>query len=170
MIDINWSGKVFPFADWRDWIVFPFSLLREGTHHLQLPFRSVRLALAWCCILVSACLALGQWAGLSGRRLRPAAGTLLPTELWLYLYFGLSYVLWAIFYGDYRYFIAAEMLTPVVVVLTVGQLSPRRAVQAGIVAVAALGMVTFRIRGIVGPRDVEDRHLLRRNRPAPYDQ
>jgi hypothetical protein len=152
MIDINWSGQVFPFADWRDWIVFPFSLIREGTHHLQLSFRSVRLALAWCCILASACLALssGLWTGLSGRRLRPVAGTLLPSELWLYLYFGLSYVFWAKFYGDYRYFIPAEMLTPVIVVLTIGQFSPRRAVQAGIVAVAALGMVTFESVGSWG--------------------
>ena len=152
MIDINWSAQAFPFADWRDWIVFPFSLIREGTHHLQLSFRSVRLALAWCCILVSACLALSSvpWTGLSGRRLRPVAGTLLPSELWLYLYFGLSYVFWAKFYGDYRYFIPSEMLTPVIVVLTIGQLSPRRAVQAGIVAVAALGMVHFESVGSWG--------------------
>jgi hypothetical protein len=151
MIAINWSAQAFPFADWRDWIVFPFSLIREGTHHLQLPFRSVRLALAWCCILVTACLALGQWAtGLSGRRLRPVAGTLLPTELWFYLYFGLSYVFWAIYFGDYRYFIPAELLTPVIVVLTIGQLSPRRVVQAGIVAVATLGMVHFESAGSWG--------------------
>ena len=151
MIAINWSAQAFPFADWRDWIVFPFSLIREGTHHLQLPFRSVRLALAWCCILVTACLALGQWAtGLSGRRLRPVAGTLLPTELWFYLYFGLSYVFWAIYFGDYRYFIPAELLTPVIVVLTIGQLSPRRVVQAEIVAVATLGMVHFESAGSWG--------------------
>ncbi len=152
MINVNWSAQIFPFANWWDWIVFPFSLLREGTHHLQLSFRSVRLALAWCCILVSACLALssGQWAGLSGRRWRPVIGILLPSEAWLYLYFGLSYVAWAKFFGDYRYFIPAEMLTPVVVVLTIGQLSPRRAVQAGIVAVAALGMLTFESTGSWG--------------------
>ena len=145
MIPFNWSAQGFPFTGLRDWMVFPFSLMREGIHHLQLPFRSVRLALAWCCIVASACLALSSspWAGLPGRRLRPVGGALLPGQLWLYLYFALSYVVWANFFGDYRYFIPAEMLTPAVVVLTIGQLSSRRAIQAGLVAAAALGMVHF---------------------------
>ena len=145
MIRMNWSDPTLAFTDWRGWIVFPFSLLREGTHHLQIPFRSVRLAIAWCCIVACVCLALSShpWAGWFGRRLRPVAGTLLPIELWFYLYFVLSYVIWSSVFGDYRYFLTGEMLTPVVVVITVGRISSPRAVQAGIIAVAAVGMVTF---------------------------
>ena len=56
MIRMNWSDPSFAFTDWRGWIVFPFSLLRWGTHHLQIAIRSVRLAMAWCCILAAVCL------------------------------------------------------------------------------------------------------------------
>ena len=161
MINVNWSAQIFPFANWWDWIVFPFSLLREGTHHLQLSFRSVRLALAWCCILVSACLALssGQWAGLSGRRWRPVIGILLPSEAWLYLYFGLSYVAWAKFFGDYRVLHSCGNADPggrcpdhrTVVTSSRGSGRNRRC--------GRTGHADFRIHRIVGARSVQDSHV-----------
>ena len=146
MVPVTWFDSTYQFKTWSAILLFPFSLIHEGAHHLQFPFHSLGVPLAICCLLLS--LFLGIVAHLrtapSGRHAAiPTPLELLPAEWWLLLYFGFSYLVWAKTFGDYRYFLSSEVLAPAIVVITICQIAPWRTVRFGAVLVAALALVTF---------------------------
>ena len=142
---VTWFNSTFRFETLPGTLLFPFSLIHDGVHHLQISFRSLGLPLAFCCLLLSVLLGLASYLriGPPGRRAsRPASLRLLPAECWLLLYFGLTYVVWAKSFGDYRYFLYSEVLVPAIIVVTVCQVTRPPLVRLATILVAGLVLLT----------------------------
>jgi hypothetical protein len=148
MVPMNWADRRYAFRDWSSLFAFPFSIIRTGAHHNQLPFRSVTLASAWCCVLASTVAGvIAHRASISRHSMSQKVARKLPLgEQWLILYFGLSYLVWANVFGAYRYFIPSEVLAPVIITVTICQFISSPAIRAFGVASAAVVMVVFSSR------------------------
>ncbi|MBV8457544.1 MAG: hypothetical protein JO122_13125, partial [Acetobacteraceae bacterium] len=142
----SWFNSGFTFTRWTQWLTFPFSLLHEGQHHLQIPFRSIRLAVASCCLISSTILDAVLWWRYRDRQGAVPGnivGRLSPAQHWMLLYFGLSYLVWAKVFGDYRYFLTSEIFCPVVIVIPICQITQVRAARVTVVALMTIAMAMF---------------------------
>lgn len=112
--------RFVPTHFWRE-VFYPILFTEDWSVADDLPYRDIRVALAYVSVIVAAIL----WA--FGRRSKDPL--IAPRAAWvLFAFAAVSYLVWLKVFAIYRYILVLEMLSPILIAAAVGLLPlPRRA-------------------------------------------
>ncbi len=120
ILDASYRDERFLPHGFFEALVYPFVFAWDGMRVNDVPFRDIKIALAYAIVPV-----MVVWALLSRRALTQSMQLLFATAL-------VSYVVWVSVFGIYRYVLTLEMLAPLLIALalTLWPLSERQCVGA----------------------------------------
>jgi hypothetical protein len=126
ILDASYRDQRFLPRSFIEALVYPFVFSYDGMRVNDVPFRDVKIAIAYAIVPLSV-----AWALLRRRALTQPMRLLFAMAL-------VSYVLWASMFGVYRYVLTLEMLAPLLVALGLALVLGER---ARIAALAVFGCV-----------------------------
>ncbi len=122
--DRNFQDLRFLPKDIYQTLFYPFYFAQEQTLVAEVKFRDIRVALAYIFILALFGFLAYRWFSKSS----PSPNRIIEPEILFFLvsFYVTAYLLWLKLFSIYRYLIVIELLTPVLLVLIVAYIYPRK--------------------------------------------
>ncbi|WP_422661993.1 hypothetical protein [Pannus brasiliensis] len=140
--DYSFSGIKYLPKDLWQWLFYPLYFVRRQTLVSEVPFQDSRLAIAYLLSVIVIGVMLYRYI-----TKRPTDNDLVrvPVLQFLLPFSVTAYLLWMAQFGIYRYLMVVELLTPVLILLCVAYLYPRRQ-PALIVTVALFALILVTVK------------------------
>jgi hypothetical protein len=133
--DYSFSGIKYLPKDLGQWLFYPFYFIPRQTLVSEVPFSDTRLAIAY--LLCAVTIGVIVYRSISRRSPSLANDLIHERVLYFLLPFSVTaYFLWLVQFSIYRYLMVIELLTPVLILLMIAYLYPRR--KAVFIATAAI--------------------------------
>ena len=129
ILDASYRDQRFVPRSLFEALVYPFVFSYDGMRVNDVPFRDVKIAIAYAVVPLSV-----GWALVKRRGLTQPMRLLFATAL-------VSYVVWVSVFGVYRYVVTLEMLAPLLVALGLGLVLGTRGRDAALVALGCVALL-----------------------------
>ena len=120
----------------------PFLFVHKGIHHMEIPFRTIRFALAWSAIFLIVVFEAISSVGRRQARWNTFTVRLSTEETWFLWFFIVGWLVWMEKFGYYRYLAPLELLAPMVVMIAVRSVFPWDTLRLAVFALIMTAMVT----------------------------
>jgi hypothetical protein len=121
----NFNGIQYLPKDIWQWLFYPFYFIPRQTLVSEVPFQDTRLAIAYSLSVIT--IAVLFYRFLTQRSLSGTSDIIhVPILVFLLPFCTTAYLIWITKFGIYRYLMAIELLTPVIILLCIAYLYPHR--------------------------------------------
>ncbi|MGC3982926.1 MAG: hypothetical protein QM808_16870 [Steroidobacteraceae bacterium] len=112
LIDGSYRDTTYAVSGWRDQLLFPYLFTMDSYRVAEWHFRDARILAAYVLVPLSLLVYLL-------RKLRNRTATLPPLTAFLFCFAAVSYAVWLLIFGIYRYLIPLEMLAPLLIAMAI---------------------------------------------------
>lgn len=146
MAAVNFSDRAYFPEDYLQGFLYPFYFAFADTPVLQCPFRDIRWAIIYVLLFLLLFIIILRRHKIIKRAKRSQSAadgntTFTRIAVFVIIFFASSYCIWQLRFSIYRYMVALELLTPVVIIILITLINRQNAIRIVLTAAIFLGII-----------------------------